>query len=197
MKKGSERERWTVPPSPSSAHFPASLSPQQRPCWETCSQHASNAPPPSASCCTPSTNACVPKRREAFVDYFAAYSALREKIDINAEAHASGTSGVAAPQPASAAATGRRRATGVEEYAAEETAQFYRAYQVLRLIASDAVGEAAKHCTDDLWSLAGYSKSGDQRSYDEGRARAKQSRRALRQAMREELGVTAPEPQPH
>jgi len=64
-------------------------------------------------------------------------------------------------------------------------------------IASDAGGEAAKHCTDDLWGLAGYSKSGDQRCYDEGRARAKQSRRALRQAMREDLGVTAADPLPH
>jgi|tagenome__1003787_1003787.scaffolds.fasta_scaffold20719538_2 hypothetical protein len=131
------------------------------------------------------------ERREAFVDYFAAYSALREKIDIHAKAHAWGTNGVTAPQLPSVATTGRRGATGVEEYAARETAQFYRCYQVLRLIAGDAVGEAAKHCTDDLWGLAGCARSGDQSSYDEVRARAQRSRRALRQAMREELGVAA------
>src|SRR3954466_8390029 len=102
------------------------------------------------------------ERRTAFVDYFAAYSDLREKIAINAEAHASGTSGVAAPQPAQAAATGRRRATRVKEYAAEEAARFYRAYQALQITANDAVGEAAKQCTDYLWNLAGHSESGNQ-----------------------------------
>jgi len=136
------------------------------------------------------------ERRDAFTEYFAAYCALREKIEKEAETHTSRRRSsrrrrVVAPQPAPAAASGRRAATDVEEYAAEEAARFYQAYLVLWIIASDAVGEAAGQCTSDLWRLGGDSRSGDELRMAAGWARAKESRRALPQGTRADLGGPA------
>ena len=94
------------------------------------------------------------------------------------------------------AASGRRRASRVDEYAAEEAARFSRAYHTLRITGNNAVGEAAHRCTSDLWALADLAAIGDPGEFEEGWQTAQRSRRDLREAMRAELGVTEPQLRP-
>lgn len=131
------------------------------------------------------------ERRTTFVDYLSAYSDLREKINASAWNRPIETA-TPLPHPAHAAPSGRRRASRVDEYAAEEAARFSRAYHTLRITGNDAVGEAAHRCTSDLWVLADLAAIGDRGEFEEGWQTAQRSRRALREAMRAELGVAEP-----
>ena len=81
------------------------------------------------------------ERRTTFVDYLSAYSDLREKINASAGNRPIET---ATHCPTRARGAKRaRRASRVDEYAAEEAARFSRAYHTLRITGNDAVGEAA------------------------------------------------------
>jgi hypothetical protein len=161
------------------------------PFWETCWLHDSNAQPPCASRSTRSANAFGPNG-ERLRRLLAAYSDLREKIAAHAKADTRG-----ATRATPTAASGRRRATRVEEYAGEQAARFGRAYHTLRITGNDAVGEAAHQCTSALWVLADFAARVVRTSTTRGRQTAKQTRCALRQPMREDLGIAAPEAQSH
>lgn len=134
------------------------------------------------------------ERRTTFVDYLSTYSDLREKINASTGSRPDETA-AALPHPAQGA-SGRRRASRVDEYAAEEAARFSRAYHTLRITGNNAVGEAAHRCTSDLWVLADLAATGDPGEFEEGWQTAQRSRRDLREAMRAELGVTEPQLRP-
>ena len=93
--------------------------------------------------------------RESFVDYFATYNDLRDRIIVLRQQ------------------IDRDRATGqemgqrtIEEFAASESARFSRAYHTLRISASTATGDAAHRATAQLWALARAAELGNSESFD-------------------------------
>ena len=116
--------------------------------------------------------------REAFVEYLAAYSDLRDKI-VLLEKHAG----------ALLQNNSKEEAPTIEEYAPNEVARFSRSYHTLRITASSETGEAANRATSQLWDVSRAAQKGDYEIFVEKYASGRPLRRDLRAAMRRELGV--------
>jgi len=77
----------------------------------------------------------------------------------------------------------------MEELAPEEAARFSRAYHTLQITVGNETSAAAHGCTSQLWDMARAATAGTETRYLAADAAGKQLRRALRQAMRVDLGV--------
>jgi len=109
--------------------------------------------------------------RETFLEYFAAYSELREKV-LAASERAEPTT------------------TPLAELYPVEVARFSRAYQALRIFSSPPTGEAAHNCSSHLWAYADAVRRSDAEAIEQDRVEGRRLRRELRAAMKVELGIT-------
>jgi hypothetical protein len=114
--------------------------------------------------------------REAFVEYLAAYSDLRDKI-VLLEKHSCILRNRSEDAPT------------IEEYAPLEAARFSRSYHTLRITASSETGEAANRATSQLWEVSRAAQNGDFEDFVNKYSSSRPLRRDLRAAMRKELGV--------
>ncbi|MFE3195429.1 hypothetical protein ACFXHA_40955 [Nocardia sp. NPDC059240] len=115
--------------------------------------------------------------RDSFIDYWAAYDALQDRILVFRFERQS--------QPESKAASNM-----IEAFAPDESTQFNRATNALAITAATSASiEAADAAMWQLWRLAQAAEVNDTAAFDAEWAAGYALRRQLRSAMRAELGA--------
>ncbi|MGV9540168.1 hypothetical protein [Nocardia beijingensis] len=113
--------------------------------------------------------------RQAFVDYLAAYSALRDRAIVLYEQRAAESEQDGSVGPP------------MEEFASEEATQFKRAHHTLQIMANDVTSEAAFAVTFQLWDMVKVARGLDPGPWAREMEESLPLRRKLYAAMREQL----------